>query len=254
MRQPRTRVSICSKFKNTTRDFLQLAASMGRQHIAYTSRFADRFTAHRQQGHPNRPGPFYLLMPMNTQPAWMTAFNLEELPETQSTTLGAAEGDYLQAASWIREANRTVIKVGGGGHAAGSQLLKATRAVGRCSCAYPYRHRLRPLPSPAEYVCGWLERLAMWELCHGKCRLAYCGWTARSMQIRLLATGYPNVSRVINLNADWDDATHYNHTLALVGDVRLTLEKLNQALGSIGLDRTDWLHSYAEKENLLAGI
>jgi 3D-(3,5/4)-trihydroxycyclohexane-1,2-dione acylhydrolase (decyclizing) len=41
-------------------------------------------------------------------------------------------------------------------------------------------------------------------------------------------TGYPNVKRVININADVDDATHYNHTLALVGDGR-TL-RLNQAL------------------------
>ena len=39
------------------------------------------------------------------------------------------------------------------------------------------------------------------------------------------------MKRVININADPEDATHYNHTLALVGDVRRTLEKLNQALG-----------------------
>jgi len=38
-------------------------------------------------------------------------------------------------------------------------------------------------------------------------------------------TGYPNVRRVINLNADLEDATHYHHTLALVGDVRRTLKE-----------------------------
>ena len=32
-------------------------------------------------------------------------------------------------------------------------------------------------------------------------------------------TGYPQVKRVININADLDDALHYNHTLALVGGI-----------------------------------
>ena len=34
------------------------------------------------------------------------------------------------------------------------------------------------------------------------------------------------MKRVININADVEDATHYNHTLALVGDVRRTLSRL----------------------------
>ena len=53
---------------------------------------------------------------------------------------------------------------------------------------------------------------------------------------------------MINLNADWDDATHYNHTLALVGDVRLSLEKLNQVIGSEGMDKSEWLQACAEKK------
>ena len=40
-------------------------------------------------------------MPMNTQPAWMPTFNLDELPEIHTSTMGAAQGDYSQAAEWI---------------------------------------------------------------------------------------------------------------------------------------------------------
>jgi 3D-(3,5/4)-trihydroxycyclohexane-1,2-dione acylhydrolase (decyclizing) len=61
-------------------------------------------------------------------------------------------------------------------------------------------------------------------------------------------TGYPNVKRVININADMDDVTHYNHTLALVGDVRRTLEKLNQALGPVGAEKKNWLAACADKK------
>jgi 3D-(3,5/4)-trihydroxycyclohexane-1,2-dione acylhydrolase (decyclizing) len=62
-------------------------------------------------------------------------------------------------------------------------------------------------------------------------------------------TGYPNVKRVVNINADLDDAMHYNHTLALVGDVRTTLEKLNQVLGSERCWKDEWLKECAGKKS-----
>jgi 3D-(3,5/4)-trihydroxycyclohexane-1,2-dione acylhydrolase (decyclizing) len=61
-------------------------------------------------------------------------------------------------------------------------------------------------------------------------------------------TGYPHVKRVININADVDDATHYRHTLALVGDVRRTLERLNQELGRTVGTKNGWLKECAEKK------
>jgi 3D-(3,5/4)-trihydroxycyclohexane-1,2-dione acylhydrolase (decyclizing) len=61
-------------------------------------------------------------------------------------------------------------------------------------------------------------------------------------------TGYPNVKRVINFNADVEDATHYNHTLPLVGDVCRTLEKLNQALGERGAGKREWLQACTQQK------
>ncbi len=61
-------------------------------------------------------------------------------------------------------------------------------------------------------------------------------------------TGYPNVKRVININADLDDASHYNHTLILLGDVQQTLERLDQSLGSVQPGNSDWLIACAGKK------
>ena len=61
-------------------------------------------------------------------------------------------------------------------------------------------------------------------------------------------TGYPNVKRVININADLDDATHYHLTLAFVGDVRRTLKKLNKALGPIQNEKSAWLQACAKQK------
>ncbi len=54
---------------------------------------------------------------------------------------------------------------------------------------------------------------------------------------------------MININADLDDAMHYNQTLALLGDIRLTLQELNRALRKSPLQPdTAWLRSCAEKK------
>ena len=230
--------------------FLQLAASMGR---AYTLHTPAALPTALQRGaatldHPSRPGPFYLLMPMNTQPAWMPDFNLEELPEAHISTLGAAEGDYSRAASWIREANRTVIKVGGGGRAAGSQLLKLLDRSGGVLVHTPIATGCVPYLHPQNMSVGGSKGSLCGNYAMEHADLLIAVGTRVVCQSDCSRTGYPNVTRVINLNADWDDATHYNHTLALVGDVRHTLEKLNQAIGSIGMDRSDWLQFCAEKK------
>jgi 3D-(3,5/4)-trihydroxycyclohexane-1,2-dione acylhydrolase (decyclizing) len=62
-------------------------------------------------------------------------------------------------------------------------------------------------------------------------------------------TGYPNVKRVININADVEDATHYNNTLALVGDATRTLEKLNLTLGAKKGGKAKWLKACEERKN-----
>ncbi len=104
--------------------FLQLASTLGH---AYSLHTPLALPTALQRGavtvdHPYRPGPFFLLLPMNTQAAWLPGFNLDELPEARPITPGAAEGDYATAARWIRKAERVVVKVGGGGRMAGKEL------------------------------------------------------------------------------------------------------------------------------------
>ena len=65
-------------------------------------------------------------------------------------------------------------------------------------------------------------------------------------------TGYPKVRRVINVNADLNDATHYQNTLALVGDAALTLQKLNLTLDEFTPlqpeAKADWVNLCRQKK------
>ena len=230
--------------------FLQLTAIMGRSYTLHTP--AALPTALRRGAatvdHPSRSGPFYLLLPMNTQPAWIPDFNLDELPEAHQATLGPAEGDYAQAARWIRDAQRVIIKVGGGGRAAGTHLLELLIRSGGVMVHTPIATGCVPYHHPQNMSVGGSKGTLCGNYAMEHADLLIAIGTRSVCQSDCSRTGYPQVKRVININADWDDATHYNHTLALVGDVNATLEKLNQLIEMPGEDKSAWLHSCAEQK------
>ena len=229
--------------KNEQGLFLQLAASLGHAYSLHTPlalpTALQRGTA--TVDHPYRPGPFYLLMPMNTQAAWLLGFNLDELPEACQISLGAAEADYGLAAQWIKEALRIVVKVGGGGRTAGPELASLLERSGGVLVHTPIATGCVPYTHPQNMGVGGSKGSLPGNYAMENADLLIAIGTRAVCQSDCSRTGYPNVQRIINLNADLEDATHYHHTLPLVGDVRRTLQKLIQALvvGSAG--KAEWL-------------
>jgi 3D-(3,5/4)-trihydroxycyclohexane-1,2-dione acylhydrolase (decyclizing) len=230
--------------------FLQLAATMGSAYNLHTplalSTALQRGAA--RVGHPYRPGPFYLLLPMNTQGAWLPGFNLDELPEDISVSLGAADGDYDTATDWIRQAQRIVIKVGGGGRKAGQELTTLLERSGGVLVHTPIASGCVPYNHPQNIGVGGSKGSLCGNYAMENADMLIAIGTRAVCQSDCSRTGYPKVKQVINLNGDLDDATHYHHTLALVGDVSKTLERLNQVLGSERSDKPEWLQACADKK------
>jgi 3D-(3,5/4)-trihydroxycyclohexane-1,2-dione acylhydrolase (decyclizing) len=230
--------------------FLQLAASLGQ---AYSLHTPLALPTALQRGaasvdHPTRPGPFYLLMPMNTQAAWLPGFNLDELPEACHVSLGAAQADYALAAQWIREAQRIVVKVGGGGRSAGPELAGLLDRSGGVLVHTPIATGCIPYHHPRNMCVGGSKGSLPGNYAMENADLLIAIGTRAVCQSDCSRTGYPNMQRVINLNADLEDATHYHHTLALVGDVRRTLVELNRALEMGTGDKGEWLQACAAQK------
>jgi 3D-(3,5/4)-trihydroxycyclohexane-1,2-dione acylhydrolase (decyclizing) len=230
--------------------FLQLAASLGQ---AYSLHTPLALPTALQRGaasvdHPTRPGPFYLLMPMNTQAAWLPEFNLDELPEVCHVSLGAAQADYALAAQWIREAQRIVVKVGGGGRSAGPELASLLDRLDGVLVHTPIATGCIPYHHLRNMGVGGSKGSLPGNYAMENADLLIAIGTRAVCQSDCSRTGYPNVRRVINLNADLEDATHYHHTLALVGDVRRTLVELNRALETGTGDKAEWLQSCAAQK------
>ena len=224
--------------------FLQLAGILGR---AYSLHTPLALPTALQRGaatvdHPTRPGPFTLLLPMNTQAAWLPDFNLDELPEAcPVVSLGAAEGDYALAVRWLKEARQPLVKVGGGGRKAAPELTALLERSGAVLVHTPIATGCVPYRHPHNMGVGGSKGSIPGNYAMENADLLVAIGTRAVCQSDCSRTGYPNVKRVININTDLDDATHYHHTLPLVGDVRLTLRKLNQALELDGLGQAPWL-------------
>jgi 3D-(3,5/4)-trihydroxycyclohexane-1,2-dione acylhydrolase (decyclizing) len=230
--------------------FLRLASDMGRAYSLHTPGALN--TALRSGAatvdHPTRPGPFYLLLPMNTQAAWMPGFNLDELPEPQSITIGAATGDYAKAVEYIRESKRMLIKVGGGGRHAKDQLTSLMKKIGAVLVHTPIATGCVPYSHPLNMGVGGSKGSLCGNYAMEHADLLIAVGTRAVCQSDCSRTGYPNVKHVININADLDDATHYAHTVALVGDVKLTLYKLAKSIDAASAPHSEWLDACAAQK------
>ncbi len=192
--------------------------------------------------HPTKAGPFFVLLPMNTQAAWIEEFNLEELPQPLNLRFGAAKGDYALAAEWIAQANRVLIKVGGGGRNCEDELitlLDQSKGVlvhtPKASGCIPYSH-------PVNMGVGGSKGSLCGNHAMENADLLIAIGTRAVCQSDCSRTGYPNVRHVININTDVEDAAHYNKTLPFVGDIQETLKELNRQLPEFhsSIEQSEW--------------
>ena len=62
--------------------------------------------------------------------------------------------------------------------------------------------------------------------------------------------GYKNAQAVININGDFNDATHYNKTVALIGDISAVAMRLAAKLeaAKASANKSAWLRACADKK------
>jgi 3D-(3,5/4)-trihydroxycyclohexane-1,2-dione acylhydrolase (decyclizing) len=214
--------------------YLRLCATMGEAYCLHTP--AAVTTALRRGlnvvDHAHRGGPFYLLLPLNMQPAWLHDFNLDELPHGAPPRLGAAadDGAYAAAAAALLAAERVVVKVGGGARAAGAELLELLELADAVAVTSPLVSGVIPYAHPRNMSVGGSKGSISGNYAMEHADLLVAIGTRFVCQSDCSRTGYPAVRQVVNINADVQAAMHYNRTKALVGDARLTLRRLMDEL------------------------
>ncbi|HTX00864.1 MAG TPA: thiamine pyrophosphate-dependent enzyme [Acidimicrobiales bacterium] len=211
--------------------FLKLCSTMGGAWSLHTP--AALPTALRRGAnvvdHPYRAGPFYLLLPLNTQPAMMRGFNLDELPAGTPPQLGAAGdlgGVYGRAAALLADAQRLVVKVGGGARGCATELAELLELADGVAVTAPHVSGVLPYGHPRNMTVGGSKGSICGNYAMDEADVLLAVGTRAVCQSDSSRTGYPKVRDVVNVNADVDAALHYQHTLPLVGDAAATLARL----------------------------
>ena len=193
--------------------FARLCAAMGRAYTLHTP-WAVATAVRRGLNtvdHPYRAGPFFLLMPMNTQPALLPGFPLRELPHGAPPRLGAA-GDkaaYDRAAEAILSAERVVVKVGGGGRDAGPELLEFLELADAVAVISPVVSGVIPYAHPRNMTVGGSKGSISGNYAMEHADLLVALGTRFVCQSDCSRTGFPQVRCVVNINADVEAAMHY---------------------------------------------
>ena len=213
--------------------FGQITSVMG---SSYTLHTPQAFREALRRGatrvfHPSKAGPFFLNLPINTQPAKVT-LRLDSLPERPQPFVSYIISDALikKAAAMISQASQVAIKVGGGSRKAAEALLCFAETSGAVVVLSPGSTGVLPDDHPQNMHVGGSKGTISGNYAMQEAELVIFVGSRGVCQSDCSGMGWPKAKYVININTDFDDVLHYNNTLALQGDAATVLKQLTRCL------------------------
>ncbi len=201
--------------------------------------------------HPYRAGPFYLLLPLNTQPAKLTV-NLAALPvRPELPKLAPADDRSIeQAAAMIAKASKVTIKAGGGTRGHDAAVRRLAEAAGAAVVLSPGSTGVLPDAHAQNMHVGGSKGSISGNFGMAEAELVIVIGSRAVCQADCSGIGYKNARAVININGDFADLTHYNNTTGLPGDIGAVATRLAAKLDAASAVRNkkDWLETCAAKK------
>lgn len=235
--------------------FGRMTADMGESYTLHTPqalREALRRGANRVF-HPYKAGPFYLMLPINTQPV-QTEVNLGSLPE-RPVLPAVAPADtraYGEACDLIEGHARVMIKAGGGTRGHDAAIRRLAEAAGAVVVTSPGSTGVLADNDPKNMHVGGSKGSISGNHAMRHADLVIVIGSRAVCQADCSGIGYKSARHVININGDIADATHYNHTTALIGDISVIANALSERLaGRTSANeaaKQNWLKACAAKK------
>ncbi len=233
--------------------FGRMTAAMGQSYLLHTPQ-ALRDALRRGAlctNHPYRAGPFYLLLPINTQPAALT-LNLTALPGIPDVPKLAPADDTAmeQAAKLIASAGKVAIKAGGGTRGHDAAVRRLAEAAGAAVVLSPGSTGVLPDAHAQNMHVGGSKGSISGNFAMAETELLIVIGSRAVCQADCSGIGYKKAQAVININGELADALHYNKTVALVGDIGAVIDRLAAKLEVIqaGANKGAWLAVCAAKK------
>jgi 3D-(3,5/4)-trihydroxycyclohexane-1,2-dione acylhydrolase (decyclizing) len=233
--------------------FGRMTAVMGQSYVLHTPE-AVRDALRRGAlcvNHPYRAGPFYLLLPLNTQPARLTV-NLAALPaRPELPKLAPADDKAIeQAAAMITKASKVAIKAGGGTRGHDAMVRRLAEAAGAAVVLSPGSTGVLPDAHAQNMHVGGSKGSISGNYAMAEAELLIVVGSRAVCQADCSGIGYKSTQAVVNINGDLLDLTHYNKTIGLPGDITAVAERLAAKLEKSGAskNKSEWLKACAAKK------
>jgi 3D-(3,5/4)-trihydroxycyclohexane-1,2-dione acylhydrolase (decyclizing) len=203
--------------------------------------------------HPSKAGPFFLMFPINTQPQVISKLRISSLPDRLNSvpTMVADSATLTQAASLLKSSSKVVFKLGGGARRFGSGITELAEKVGAAVVLSPGASGVLPDQHPQNMHVGGSKGSISGNFAMTEATTLVVIGSRAVCQSDCSGIGYPNVTQVVNINADLIDAHHYNQTIALCGDIGAVVGQLNQIIdrsaATVG-DKQAWLRACHQKK------
>jgi len=231
----------------------QITALMGQSYVLHTPE-ALRDALRRgalSVFHPYRRQPFYLLLPINKQPA-MVRLTLTALPGRPELPAVAPidERIYADAVGRISRTAKVAIKAGGGTRGHDAAIKRLAEAAGASVVLSPGSTGVLQDLHPQNMHVGGSKGSISGNYAMSEAELVLIIGSRAVCQADCSGIGYKSARFVININGEFADALHYNHTLALPGDIGLIANRLAQGLERTpqNPDKKHWLSACHNKK------
>jgi 3D-(3,5/4)-trihydroxycyclohexane-1,2-dione acylhydrolase (decyclizing) len=202
--------------------------------------------------HPYKAGPFYILMPINTQPERVKV-NTGTLPgqSAQPPLVPATPDAFAEAAGILRTVEKITIKAGGGTRKHHEALREFAMRIGAPVVLSPGSTGVMMDAHVQNMHVGGSKGSISGNHAMEQAEAVVIIGSRGVCQADCSGAGYPNAKAVININGDFDDLDHYANTVGLPGDISAVIGKLLEHLGDgTGAElRTDWLRACEAKKD-----
>ena len=228
----------------------KITALMSESHVFHTPesiRDAMR-KGYLKTKHPYKAGPFYFMLPINTQPKVIKGLNLITLPGRDSLELkNNLNDDQVEAfEKIINKYENIVVKAGGGSVKFSKELTEFSEHLNAPVVLAPGSLGVLPDAHENNMHVGGSKGSISGNYAMQNARLLISIGSRSVCQSDCSGIGYPNAETVININADLSDMMHYNNTLGLNGDIGVILKQLNSALQSKKINRSNTKNNWIE--------
>ena len=228
----------------------KITALMSESHVFHTPesiRDAMR-KGYLKTKHPYKAGPFYFMLPINTQPKVIKGLNLITLPGRDSLELkNNLNDDQVKAfEKIINKYENVVIKAGGGSVKFSKELTEFSEYLNAPVVLAPGSLGVLPDTHENNMHVGGSKGSISGNYAMQNAKLLISIGSRSVCQSDCSGIGYPNAETVININADLSDMMHYNNTLGLNGDIGVILKQLNSALQSKKINRSNTKNNWIE--------